>query len=119
MTHGPTHPPTDPPIHPTTRYAGQVTTIGKVIKNTKCEVVYQHGKFTAGEPPAVLAAKKVLVYIPVDGEPFARALAAVRDSKQMTMLWEVTVRGQRLEPAGPVVLTSKQLIVKPGEELAV
>ena len=67
----------------------------------------------------MLAAKKVLVYIPVDGEPFARALAAVRDSKQMTMLWEVTVRNGRLEPAGPVVLTSKQLIVKPGEELAV
>ena len=67
----------------------------------------------------MLAAKKALAYIPADGEPFAKAMAAVRDSKQITMLWEVVVRGQRLEPAGPVVLTSKQLIVKPGESLVV
>ena len=93
--------------------------VAQVIKTANCEVVYQHGKFTAGQAPAVLAAKKVMHYIPTDIEPFAKTVAAVRDSKHLMVLWEVVVRGQRVEPAGPVVVTTKQLIITLGEDLAV
>ena len=95
-------------------HQGKVKQLKEVIRDHRIDTIYQHGKFPAGDAPAILAAKKVCTYRPASGEPFEKVFA-LTSNKAYKMFWSIEVTGSKIIPTGAVFMSAKQLIVK-GEE---
>lgn len=96
-----------------------VTTLEQVISKGKASSVFNHDKFAPGQPPNVLTAKSVKVFVAKGSAPSPDLVtAALNDSQKAHLLWQVTVDSGKVLPVAICIVAKKAITVKAGKDVA-
>ena len=96
-----------------------MTTLEQVISKGKASSVFNHDKFAPGQPPNVLTAKSVKVFLAKGSAPSPDLVtAALKDSQKAHLLWQVTVDSGKVLPVAICIVAKKAIAVKAGKDVA-
>ena len=95
-----------------------VTTLEQVISKGKASSVFNHDKFAPGQPPNVLTAKSVKVFVAKGSAPSPDLVtAALKDSQKAHLLWQVKVDSGKVIPVAMCIVAKKAIAVKVGKDV--
>lgn len=108
--------PKDLVLHLGSKSEKTVTSIGDVIKASGADKLFGHAPFLKGVPPPSFALKKDMTFQPKEQSDQLAIQVAMKATK-VSLLWVMAVDStNKVLPKGLAIVTTVQILLKPGED---